>query len=60
MTDDEEATDGELWLVARNGSGPFIRALAVAQLARRHDAVDEVQKLIDADADRDEGGGTTA
>jgi len=48
---DGAPTDEELRLVARNGSGPFIRALAVAQLARRHDAVDEVQKLIDEDAD---------
>ena len=52
MTDDE-LTDGKLRMVARHGSGPFERALAMVRLARRHDRVDELRKIIDED---DRGG----
>ena len=42
-----EPTDEQLRLVARHGSGPFERALAAAQLAKRQGREDELRRRID-------------
>jgi len=45
MTEDEP-TDADLRLVARHGSGPFERALALVRFARRHDRVEELREIV--------------
>lgn len=46
-----EPTDDDLELVARHGSGPFIRTAAAVRLARRWGRLDELEALL-----VDEGG----
>ena len=58
MTDDE-LTDDELRQVVRHGGSPFTRALAVAVLARRNNAVDDVLETTDEITDDDSNGRAT-
>ena len=49
-----EATDDQLKLVARHGSGAIERALATVQLAKRQGCEDELIQLIDSDKEESE------
>jgi len=44
----EEPTTEELKLVAKHGSGAVERSLAVVQLAKRRDRLDELLELTEA------------
>lgn len=45
MTSDEPTVE-DLRLVAHHGSGPLVRALAVVQLAKRQDRLDDLIDLM--------------
>ena len=45
----ESPTTDELALVARHGSGPLARSLALVQLAERRGQLDEVRNIVDDD-----------
>lgn len=45
-----EPTDKELGSVALHGKRDFLKALAAARLARRHDAVDELLEKEEPEA----------
>ena len=47
MTDGDELTDDELRLVARHGSGAFIRSVALVRLARRRGRMDELREQVE-------------
>jgi|GEM_PF-5572686 len=49
---ENKPTDDDLRLVARHGSGRFVRALATVRLLKRQGREDELRELVD-----DEGGG---
>jgi hypothetical protein len=49
----DELTDDQPRMVARHGSGKFVRALAKVQLAKRQGREDELRELVD-----DRGGAT--
>lgn len=44
---DDELTDKQLRLVARHGSGNFVRALAAVRLLRRQDREDELTEVLE-------------
>lgn len=48
MSTKVEPSDEALELVARHGSGQFVRSLAAIKLAKRHDRMDEFESYIDA------------
>jgi len=43
---EEEPTDDQLRMVARHGSGKFVRALATVQLAKRQGREDELREMV--------------
>ncbi|MCX2819895.1 hypothetical protein EGH25_11090 [Haladaptatus sp. F3-133] len=47
MTD--EPTNEQLELVARHGSGKFVRALATVRLLKRQDREDDLREIIGGD-----------
>lgn len=54
MTDD--ISDEELRVVARHGSGPLVRALALVRLAKRYGREDALRTLVaEAVEDTEEG-----
>ena len=44
---DENLTDDDLELVARHGSGKFIRAVAATKLAKRQGRLEELREKVD-------------
>lgn len=45
----QELSDEDLQMVAQCGSSPLERAVAIAILARRHDRVEDVEKIARRD-----------